>query len=99
MVLPKRRKGRVMDDLISRSALLAEYDRVHIGIPGKARKLIEDAPSARRKGRIIIRSNMLDGEDCYCSECDHWGLMPDYEFCTYCGVAFEDVITEGEEDG
>ncbi len=33
-----------MNDLISRKALLAEYDRVHIGEPGKARKLIEDAP-------------------------------------------------------
>jgi hypothetical protein len=34
-----------MDDLISRKALLAEYDRVHIGEPGKARKLIKDAPA------------------------------------------------------
>ena len=34
-----------MRDLISRKALLAEYDRVHIGEPGKARKLIEDAPA------------------------------------------------------
>lgn len=34
-----------MDDLISRKALLAEYDRVHIGPPGGARKLMEDAPS------------------------------------------------------
>ena len=34
-----------MDDLISRKALLAEYDRVHIGEPGKARKLMEYAPA------------------------------------------------------
>ena len=34
-----------MNDLISRKELLAEYDRVHIGDPGKARKLIEDAPT------------------------------------------------------
>lgn len=33
-----------MNDLISRKALLAEYDRLHIGEPGNARKLIEDAP-------------------------------------------------------
>ena len=33
-----------MDDLISRKALLAEYDRVHVGPPGGARKLIENAP-------------------------------------------------------
>ena len=30
--------------LIDKDALLAEYDRVHIGEAGKARKLIEDAP-------------------------------------------------------
>jgi hypothetical protein len=34
-----------MNDLISRNALIAEYDRVHIGPPGGARKLMEDAPS------------------------------------------------------
>lgn len=33
------------DDLISRKALIAEYDRVHIGPPGVARKLMEDAPA------------------------------------------------------
>ncbi len=33
-----------MNDLISRKALLAEYDRTHVGEPGNARKLIEDAP-------------------------------------------------------
>ena len=32
-------------DVIDRKALLAKYDRVHIGEPGKARKLIEEAPS------------------------------------------------------
>ena len=34
-----------MDDLISRKALIAEYDRVHIGPTGGARKLMEDAPA------------------------------------------------------
>lgn len=31
--------------LIDADALITEYDRVHIGEPGKARKLIEDAPT------------------------------------------------------
>ena len=31
--------------LIDASALIEEYDRVHIGEPGKARKLIADAPT------------------------------------------------------
>ena len=30
--------------LIDANALIAEYDRVHIGAPGGARKLMEDAP-------------------------------------------------------
>lgn len=34
-----------MPRLIDADALIAEYDRVHIGEPGKARKLIEDAPT------------------------------------------------------
>lgn len=34
-----------MSDLISRSALLARYDRIHVGAPGAARKMIEDAPT------------------------------------------------------
>ena len=31
--------------LIDANALIAEYDRVHIGEAGKARKLMEDAPT------------------------------------------------------
>jgi hypothetical protein len=38
-------EGKPMNDLISRKALIAEYDRVHIGAPGGARKLMEDAPT------------------------------------------------------
>ena len=34
-----------MNDLISRSELLARYDRIHVGAPGAARKLIEEAPA------------------------------------------------------
>lgn len=33
------------NDLISRSALIAEYDRVHVGAPGGARKLMQYAPA------------------------------------------------------
>ena len=31
--------------LIDANALISEYDRVHIGEPGKARKLMENAPT------------------------------------------------------
>ena len=38
------RKGEQMS-LINREDLIAEYDRVHVGPPGGARKLMEDAPT------------------------------------------------------
>lgn len=37
--------------LIDADVLLAEYDRQHEGEPGKARKLIEDAPTIDRPTR------------------------------------------------
>ena len=37
-----------MADLIDRYALIAEYDRVHVGAPGGARKLMQDAPAVNR---------------------------------------------------
>ncbi len=33
-------------EYIERDALIAEYDRVHVGPPGGARKLMVDAPTA-----------------------------------------------------
>jgi len=38
--LPEKH-GRLLDS----DALIAEYDRVHVGEPGRARKLMEDAPT------------------------------------------------------
>jgi len=35
--------------LIEREKLLAEYDRAHVGPPGGARKLIEEAPEVKPK--------------------------------------------------
>ncbi len=41
--------------LIDKDALLAEYDRVHVGEPGNARKLIENAPTVeeRKTGKWV----------------------------------------------
>lgn len=38
-------KKEKQDELIYRDALLAAYDAMHKGEPGRARKLIEDAPT------------------------------------------------------
>lgn len=89
-----------MDDSISRSALLAEYDRVHVGTPGKARKLIEDAPSAqpeRKTGRWVYGEDDSGQDGWTCSECgffvpwyyDYYGLnnidfIRDFHTCPHC---------------
>lgn len=56
------KRDRLMDDLISGQALLEKYDRLHVGEPGRARKLIEDAPSAEPE---IIR----------CKDCKFYSPM------------------------
>ena len=58
------------NDLISRSALIAEYDRVHIGPPGGARKLMEDAPTVDavevvRCEKCLYRSQYCDENGLY----------------------------------
>lgn len=80
-----------MDDLISRSWLLAEYDKRHKGPPGGARKLIEEAPSAQpKRGKWI-----LDRSGAYCcSECmepcaGYVMMKPRDKFCKMCGAKME----------
>jgi hypothetical protein len=43
--------------LIERERLLAEYDKAHVGPPGGARKLIEDAPTVKPE---ITLNDLLD---------------------------------------
>lgn len=50
-----------MAEYIDREALIAEYDRVHIGEAGGARKLMVEAPAC--DAVEVVR----------CSECQHWG--------------------------
>ena len=55
-----------MSDLISRSALIAEYDRVHKGAAGGARKLMEDAPAV--DAVEVVR----------CKDCKHYRKYSDF---------------------
>ena len=45
--------------LINREDLIAEYDRVHVGPPGGARKLMVDAPEVRPEPKWIPVSERL----------------------------------------
>ena len=74
------------NDLISRKALLTEYDRQHIGPPGGARKLIEDAPTVDAvevvHGRWRFRKNW---GFFVCSECSY--ESSNYSnYCPNCGA-------------
>ena len=62
--------------LIDANALIEEYDRVHVGEPGKARKLIEDAPTV--EAVEIVR----------CRECVHNGLPT----CFTCYIEKHELI-------
>lgn len=81
--------------LINREALLAEYDRVHVGEPGKARKLIEDAPTVepeRMRAKWIATTSLQEGQitwrDYKCSNCSHHREKP-MNFCEVCGAIME----------
>ena len=62
--------------LIDADALLAEYDRQHEGEPGKARKLIEDAPTIDRPTRSQFKRMAVQlGYEAvvHCKHCIYWG--------------------------
>ena len=72
--------------LIDANALIAEYDRVHVGEPGKARKLIEDAPTVDAV-EVIRCWECKYHEDTYVIGFDHCCLydltMRYNDFCSY----------------
>ena len=79
-----------MSRLIDANALIAEYDRVHIGEPGKARKLIADAPTVDaieviRCHECIGKSTWLNDPEYGCAVCGMSGMYPRNEngYCSY----------------
>ena len=75
-------------DTISRSSLLAKYDKEHEGPPGRARKLIEEESPVHTE--IIYCKDCRHRDDYGC--CKYWkglvmGEIPiatgDYDFCCH----------------
>ena len=66
---------------IDGDALLAEYDRLHEGPPGRARKLIEQAPTIEPE---IIRCKDCKHWICHDRRCGYWnhGVKP-LDWCCY----------------
>lgn len=62
-----------MDDLISRTWLLAEYDKRHKGPPGGARKLIEEAPPAESESFEWCTDCKEYDQEAHC--CHRWNKV------------------------
>lgn len=94
----KRESGMTtMAEYIEREALIAEYDRVHIGEAGGARKLMVEAPAADVvevvHGRWIEKG--YEGIMTYCSECLHRAPFNNHQelilsnYCPNCGAKMD----------
>ena len=85
-----------MDDLIRRSALLADYDRTHKGEPGGARKLIVDAPAVDAVPVVHgcwVRTVVYEEDFGYinqshCSQCGQWEHAYG-NYCLECGAKMD----------
>ena len=73
--------------LIDANALIAEYDRVHIGEPGKARKLMADAPTVDAVPVVRCR-------DCKHRYSDSWCEYVDDDDNFYCAKG---ELKDGDE--
>ena len=86
-------------EYIERNALIAEYDRVHIGPPGGARKLMEDAPAADvvevkhgewvEVNQVGKNSRHINYTTKKCSVCGYWNGRRKSKYCPNCGVKMD----------
>lgn len=91
--------------LVDADALLAEYDRQHEGEPGKARKLIENAPTIERPTRSQFKrmAAQLGYEPIVrCQNCARWQrytqVNRDFGHCEKhdCVMRFDDFCSRPE---
>ena len=83
--------------LVDADALLAEYDRQHEGEPGKARKLIENAPTIERPTRSQFKrmaAQLGYEEVVHCRDCEKHRLLNGRDMC-----AKNATILDGHEVG
>ena len=86
-----------MDEYLKRSDLLAEYDRQHKGPPGRARRLIAEAPAAAVApvvhGRWVFPTK-FGGRSFnipHCSVCEGvpCGVDENTNYCPNCGARMD----------
>ena len=83
-----------MSDLVRRSELLEAYDKAHVGPPGGARKLIEEAPAVEAvpvvNGRWIYWCGEPLWKECsVCSNTINSITAADYNYCPCCGAKMD----------
>lgn len=88
-----------MARLIDADDLLAEYDRQHEGEPGKARKLIEDAPTIDRPTRSQFKRMAVQlGYEpvVHCKNCKHKDTWTESKIRDWfwCGVSGLQVVED-----
>lgn len=76
--------------LIDADALLEAYDREHVGPPGRARTLIEEAQTVAEHETTTFKPHYIDkyGKHFICGvECGacHKEISSTYHYCPYCG--------------
>lgn len=85
-----------MAEYIEREALLAAYNKAHVGPPGGARKLIEEAPTADVAPVVHGRwknkqTNSIFTWNLECSVCGAEYHTPvGYNYCPNCGAHMKD---------
>lgn len=84
-----------MADLISREYVLGEYDRQHKGPPGRARKIMQEAPAVDAEPVVHGRWTYFNGignGSYQCSECSHWvNARTTYRnYCPNCGAKMDE---------
>lgn len=84
-----------MAEYIEREALLAEYERLHTGEPGRARKLIAEAPAA---DVVEVKHGwwVKDGDFLICLNCESeiniknsLGVENRKNYCPNCGARMD----------
>ncbi len=88
-------------EYIERNALIAEYDRVHIGPPGGARQLMEEAPTADvvevKHGKWKWGKGLGGQYGIWCTNCGsgwvdsenaEW-IAREHDYCGKCGAKMD----------
>lgn len=86
-------------EYIERNALIAEYDRVHVGAPGGARKLMVEVPAADvvevKHGKWIEKVGRAKCSVC-ADECWADSAM-EYRYCPNCGAKMDGERKEADQ--